>query len=129
MGYRDDSEKGLVLFIAIVLIAIFGIRACATSVAQSSTYTEVVKVCGKDVVPTGENSHEYRVYTTGDTYVVKDYYGTGGVRTNSADVYGRIQVGETYVVRSFGMRASVVSVFRNIESVTPTTQKPTGTCG
>lgn len=129
-SYKETSElgKGFVLFLIIVLIGIFGLHACATSVAQSTTYTEVVTICGKEPVQT-EHGHEYRVYTSGDTYVVEDYYGVGGVRTNSADVYGRIQVGKTYLVRSFGIRSSTFSVFRNIETVTDTTQKPTGTCG
>ena len=129
MRYRDNSEKGLVLAIVFIIIAIFGIRGCATSVAQSSSYTEVVEICGKDVVSTGEGRHEYRVYTSGETYVVKDYYGTGGARFNSAYTYGRIQVGKTYLVRSHGLRFAPFSVFRNIETVTDTTQRATGTCG
>lgn len=130
--YRDENTKGLVLFIIIVLIAIFGIRACATSVAQGNTHTEVVTVCDKGSVQTGSGdnrSHEYRVYTSGETYVIKDYYGSEGSRFNSADLYGRIKVGETYLIRSYGYRVSWASTFWNIESVTPTTQRPTGTCG
>ena len=116
MSYNDDDSKlgKSFLLLIIIFVAIFGIRACATSVAQSSTYTEVVEICGKDVVSTGEGGHEYRVYTSGETYVVKDYYGTGGTRFNSADTYGRIQVGKTYLVRSHGLRFALFSVFRNI---------------
>ena len=74
-------------------------------------------------------SHEYRVYTSGESYVVKDYYGSNGSRFNSADVYARIQVGKTYKIQSFGYRVPAVSSFWNIETVVPSQQEPTGTCG
>ena len=129
MRYRDDSTKGLVPFIILIIIAVFGLHACTTSLAQGNTHVETVTVCGKDVVNNGENGHEYRVYTSGATYVVKDYYGSEGSRFDSADLYGRIKVGETYIIRSFGYRVPWASSFWNIESVTSTDQKPTGTCG
>ena len=124
--------KGLALFIVVVLLVIFGIRACATSVAQGNQHTEIVTVCDKGSVQTGSGdsrSHEYRVYTSGQTYTVKDYYGSEGTRFNSADIYGRIQVGETYIFKSYGYRIPWMSSFWNITEVIPTTQKPTGTCG
>ena len=131
MGYRDDSTKGLIPFIILVLVAVFGFHACATSVAQGNTHTETVVICGKDSVQrSGENAgHEYRIYTSGSTYTVKDYFGSEGTRFNSADLYGKIQVGKTYIIKSYGYRVSWASSFWNIQSVTPTTQEPTGTCG
>ena len=123
------SKKGIVLFIILVTIVFFGIRGCATSVAQGSRHTEIVTICGKESVQKGRSDHEYRVYTSGATYVVEDYYGSGGSRFNSADIYGRIQVGETYIIKSYGYRVPWASTFWNIESVTPTDQEPIGTCG
>ena len=128
-SYETSEGKGFVLFIVIVLLAIFGFHACTTSVAQGNTHTETVVICGKESVQKGDNGHEYRVYTSGQTYVVKDYYGSEGSRFSSADLYGRIKVGETYIIRSFGYRVPWVSSFWNIESVPSTDQKPTGTCG
>ena len=129
MRYNDNNEKGLLLVIVVIIIAIFGIRGCATSVAQGNTHTETVVICGKESVQKGDDGHEYRVYTSGATYVVKDYYGLEGSRFSSADLYGRIKIGETYVIRSYGYRVPWASSFWNIQSVTPTTQEPTGTCG
>ena len=129
MRYNDNNEKGLLLVIVVIIIAIFGIRGCATSVAQGNTHTETVVICGKESVQKGNDGHEYRVYTSGQTYVVKDYYGLEGSRFSSADLYGRIKIGETYVIRSYGYRVPWASSFWNIQSVTPTTQEPTGTCG
>ncbi len=128
MRYNDNNEKGLILVIVVIIIAIFGIRGCATSVAQGNTHTETVVICGKESVQKGDDGHEYRVYTSGATYVVKDYYGLEGSRFSSADLYGRIKIGETYVIRSYGYRIPWASSFWNIQSVTPTTQEPTGTC-
>ena len=129
MRYNDNNEKGLLLVIVVIIIAIFGIRGCATSVAQGNTHTETVVICGKESVQKGDDGHEYRVYTSGATYVVKDYCGLEGSRFSSADLYGRIKIGETYVIRSYGYRVPWASSFWNIQSVTPTTQEPTGTCG
>jgi hypothetical protein len=69
------------------------------------------------------------VYTSGATYVVKDYFGSEGTRFNSADLYGRIVIGKTYIIKSYGYRVPWASNFWNITEVTPTDQKPTGTCG
>ena len=128
-SYETSEGKGFVLFIVIVLLAIFGFHACTTSVAQGNTHTETVVICGKESVQKGDNGHEYRVYTSGQTYVVKDYYGSEGSRFSSADLYGRIKVGETYIIRSFGYRVPWVSSFWNITEITQTDRKPTGTCG
>ena len=131
MRYKTSEGKGFVLFLIIVLLAIFGIRGCATSVAQGNTHVEVVTICGKESVQrSGENAgHEYRVYTSGATYVVKDYYGSEGSRFSSADTYGKLQIGKTYIIKSYGYRVSWASTFWNITEAIPTDQKPTGTCG
>ena len=129
-SYKETSEGKIFAFLLILVsVALFGLRACATSVAQGNTHVETVTVCGKDVVNNGENGHEYRVYTSGQTYVVKDYYGWEGSRFNSADIYGRIVIGKVYEIKSYGYRVAWASSFWNIESVTPTDQKPIGTCG
>ena len=123
------TKRGLTLFVIAIIVAFFGIRGCATSVAQGSRHTEIVTICGKDSVQKGRSDHQYRVYTSGATYVVEDYYGSGGSRFNSADLYGKIQVGKTYIIKSYGYRVAWTSTFWNITEVTPTEQEPTGTCG
>jgi len=133
-SYKETSElgKGFVLFLIIVLIGIFGLHACTTSLAQGNKHTEVVTVCDKGSVQTGRGgrrSHESRVGTTRGAHVVKDYFGSEGTRFNSADLYGRIVIGKTYIIKSYGYRVPWASNFWNITEVTPTDQKPTGTCG
>ena len=128
-SYETSEGKGFVLFIVIVLLAIFGFHACTTSVAQGNTHVETVTICGKESVQRGEHGHEYRVYTSGSTYVVKDFFGSEGSRFNSADTYGKLQIGKTYVIKSFGYRVPWASSFWNITEITQTDRKPTGTRG
>lgn len=128
----EISTKEYIIAFIVILAICFGFKACQTSVEQGNWHEEVVTVCSKEVVPVGNGdsrSHEYRVYTSGESYVVKDYYGSNGSRFNSADVYARIQVGKTYKIQSFGYRVPAVSSFWNIETVVPSQQEPTGTCG
>ena len=129
---NKNSITGLTVLFVLAIVVVFGFDGCATSVAQLNTHTEISTVCSKGSVQTGSGdnrSHEYRVYTSGSTYVVEDYYGIGGSRFSSADLYGHIKVGETYIIRSYGYRIPWASSFWNIESITPTQQEPTGTCG
>ena len=129
---NKNSITGLTVLFVLAIVVVFGFDGCATSVAQLNTHTEISIVCSKESVQTGSGdnrSHEYRVYTSGSTYVVEDYYGIGGSRFSSADLYGHIKVGETYIIRSYGYRIPWASSFWNIESITPTQQEPTGTCG
>lgn len=133
-SYKETAAlgKGFVFFLALIIIAVFGLHACTTSLAQGNQHTEIVTVCDKGSVQTGSGdsrSHEYRVYTSGQTYTVKDYYGSEGTRFNSADLYGKIQVGKTYIIKSYGYRVPWASSFWNITEITQTDRKPTGTCG
>ena len=121
-----------ILCFIVVFAIYFGFQACHTSVQQGNTHEEVVTICSKESVQVGSGdsrSHQYRVYTSGEVYVVKDYYGSNGTRFDSADVYGRIEVGKVYKIESFGYRIPAASSFWVIERVTPTQQEPTGTCG
>lgn len=132
MRRNKSSTMGLIVLFILAIVVVFGFDGCATSVAQLNTHTEIATVCSKESVQTGSGdnrSHEYRVYTSGSTYIVEDYYGFGGIRLNSADVYGRIETGRTYTIKSYGYRIPLISAFWNIESVTPTDQEPIGTCG
>ena len=127
----EIGAKEYVLCFIVVLAICFGFKACHTSVEQGNWHTEIVTVCDKGSVETGSGdsrSHEYRVYTTGQTYVVKDYYGSNGSRFNSADLFGRIEIGRTYKIESFGYRVPALSRFWNIKTIELTQQEPAGTC-
>lgn len=128
----EIGVKEYAICFIVVLAIYFGFQACHTSVEQGNWHEEVVTICSKEVVPVrnGDSlSHQYRVYTSGEVYVVKDYYGSNGTRFNSADLYGRIEVGRVYRIKSFGYRVPALSRFWNIETIELTQQEPTGTCG
>ena len=120
----EIGVKEYAICFIVVLAICFGFKACHTSVEQGNWHEEVVPVGSGD-----SRSHEYRIYTSSQTYVVKDYYGSNGTRFNSADLYGRIEVGRVYRIKSFGYRVPALSRFWNIETVELTQQEPTGTCG
>lgn len=127
----EIGVKEYILVFILVFAIYFGFKACHTSVEQGNWHEEVVTVCSKEVATVGSGdsiSHQYRIYTSGQTYVVKDYYGSNGTRFNSADVYGRIEVGRVYKIESFGYRVPALSRFWNIETIELTQQEPTGTC-
>ena len=129
---KNDTRRGgkeYLISLLIIFLILVCFRGCTTSVAQTNTHTEVVTVCDKGSVQRGRYGHEYRIYTSAATYVVKDYYGLGDSRFDSADLYGRIKVGETYIVDSYGYRIPLISAFWNITEATSTQQEPTGTCG
>lgn len=129
MKLNDMSElKLFMLVIGGCLLLAFFVSGCSDTFEQSNPHTEVVVICGKESVKAGDG-HEYRVYTSNGTYVVKDYMGTQGSRFNSADLYGKIEVGETYRIESFGYRVPFFSSFWNISSIEKTDQKPVGSCG
>ena len=127
----EIGVKEYVLCFIVILAICFGFQACHTSIEQGNWHEEIVAICGKEVVTVGSGdslSHQYRIYTSGQTYVVKDYYGSNGTRFNSADAYGRIEVGRVYKIESFGYRVPALSRFWNIETIELTQQEPTGTC-
>ena len=85
----EIGVKEYILCFIVILAICFGFKACQTSVEQGNWHEEVVTVCSKEVVPVGNGdsrSHEYRVYTSGESYVVKDYYGLM-VRASIARTY------------------------------------------
>lgn len=120
----EIGVKEYILVFILVFAIYFGFKACHTSVEQGNWHEEVVTVGSGDSI-----SHQYRVYTSGQVYTVTDYYGSNGHRFNSADIYGRIEPGKVYRIKSFGYRVPALSRFWNIETIELTQQEPTGTCG
>ena len=108
---------GAIVVVAALVGVFFLVRAIYRSYSAESVV--VATVCGKEAVPLSDsdgnnNGHEYRVYTSQGTFVVKDHF-VNGIRTLSADTYGRIQPGVTYKITSYGWRNGLLSMFPNIE--------------
>jgi hypothetical protein len=110
--YRRRKPLGSaeLIALAIIVLAIVGALREAVFFHPSNT---IVTVCSTDRSATGHGG-EYRVYTSGPTFVLKDTHAFTQWRTNSADVYGRLRERRTYRVTYVGVRISLLSWFPNI---------------
>lgn len=117
----------IIVGIVLVVIAIVCIVPLYHSYKRVSTAT--VTVCDKESVDTGDGNHEYRVYTSAGTYVVKDHI-VNGARFTSADTYGKLQRNTVYQIKSYGWRIGFFSSFKNILEATKVPDaKPSGCDG
>jgi len=113
--------------ITCVVVAVVGVAiGIPTFTSYSTTRSDIVTICNKEAVAT-KSGHEYRVYTSNGTFVVKDHI-VNGSRFNSADVYGKLASGKTYNLTYYGWRNGFFSAFENIIDATPSTEMPTGSC-
>lgn len=99
----------IVSIAGVVLIGVLGILLLAS---YAKTSEETFRITGKESVSTDDNGHEYRVYTTAGTFKVTD--SIVHPRFNSADVYGRLEAGQTYTCEVYGYRIPLFSSFKNI---------------
>lgn len=113
-----------VMPLAFVVLALVGFGVYFVAL-KNSERTVTFKVLGKDSVTVSSGSgdsldvhNEYRVYTDQGTFKVTDtlIY----TRFNSADTYGRLQIGHTYTCRAAGWRFGLFSWFPNLISCQPT---------
>lgn len=109
---REAEHFGVWAVVVGVVIGVI-ILAGVLYASYSHETTVLVKVCSKEAVATSKGGHEYRVYTSNGTYVVKDHF-IDGTRFNSADVYGRLVAGKSYALTVYGWRIGVFSMFQNI---------------
>jgi hypothetical protein len=107
-GKRPDGRYVLISLAAVIAL-IVGITLITSYQSQKH---RTVTVCSKEPVSTGDG-HEYRIYTDGGTFVMKDIY-IGGTRFNTADAYGKIRPDTTYDLTYKGWRLPLFSTFPNI---------------
>lgn len=99
-------DKMMILMVFSV-VAIVGLGTCVTSINEQVT----IEVTSKDR-STSEGRSIYQVYTKGETFRVGDsvYY----MVWNSADRYSKLKVGKKYSCKASGIRAPMMSMFRNL---------------
>lgn len=100
----------------IALIVVVGILCLVTIIAvpvtqYAKTSWVTLSIDDKESVSSGDG-HEYRVYTDKGTFKVGD--SLVHLRFNAADVYGKIQKGQTYQCKVYGWRIPLLSGFKNI---------------
>ena len=106
VGVLVAGVLGVIILITIVAVAMF-------RVGSTETHYGCV-VTDKDSVTMGEDTgNQYRVYTENcGVFSVEDE--ALKMRFDSADVYSKIKVGETYNFETIGWRIPLVSSFPNI---------------
>ena len=75
---------------------------------QKNTF--IVKVTGKERV-----DGQYLIYTNEGTFKIEDSFIFG--RFNSSEVYGMMQKGKYYRIKTFGIRSGLLSTYQNIVEV------------
>jgi len=109
--------KLLVALAVVVILAVVGYAV----IDYSKTETVTLHVTGKESVST-DDGHEYRVYTTEDTYKIGD--SVVHPRFNSSNLYGNLPVpsggpgNPTHAIKLrcevYGWRVPLFSQFKNI---------------
>jgi hypothetical protein len=108
-AYRRASFRGLPIAFGLALVAIivFSIGGLLFSNYQKLEQ-RVATICDKE-----RDEGEYRIYTDNGTLVMKDIY-FNGTRFDTAEAYGRLKEGETYILTTKGWRFGLTSSFPNI---------------
>lgn len=99
---------------AIAVSLALAIGLAAPACAYTNHQTQTCTVNGKDRTQNSESVSEMRVYTDCGTFVVEDNFISG---FNSADLFGRLQPGTLYEIKSGGYRVGVMSMFPTILEV------------
>lgn len=94
--------------VAIAIALALGIGLAAPACAYTNHELQTCTVSEKDRTKNSEGVSEMRVYTDCGVFVVEDNFISG---FNSADLYGRLKVGETYEIKSGGVRVGILSMF------------------
>lgn len=116
---KRKIKRNLIIAITFILV-IIGVVSYNMSVLVNKQ-TNTCLVTGKEsVYLSGTEGHEYRIYTTCGTYVITDSLML--LRFNTADMYGKVVVNNTYSIYSGGYRIPFLSVFPNIISISTEAQ-------
>ena len=114
--YNDRSSDYLA--IALVIAIVIGLLAIWL-VPQTVTNDTTITVTDKVVKVDGNNSR-YLVFAGSDVYEITDaVYVIGDaaqMRFDSSDLYGSIDVGDTYDIHTVGLRVPFLSWYPNIMS-------------
>jgi len=106
-------SKGVaVLIVAVVVLGAIALLLAPFLTSDTVTITVVDKerIVGRD----GESS-KYLVFTEAEVFENTDCLVLG--KFNSSDVYGQLEIGETYRVEVYGWRIPFLSMYRNIVKV------------
>ena len=115
-GDFTDVYAKLIIYIVMILIAI-AICVVPAIMKVSNPQTYVVTVQSKERVQLNKSNSKYLVYTLDDkkeSHVFEVTDSLFKLRFDSADVYNKIQPGETYEFTTGGYRIPFFSMYPNI---------------
>ena len=119
MGYRSRRKRnnieGKVAFGCVGLILLFIIAAIILPPLLTSEDITITVVDKERVVDSGGGDSKYLVFTETEVFENTDCLALG--KFNSSDVYGQLEIGETYQVQVYGWRIPFLSMYRNIVKV------------
>ena len=101
-----DVIVGVVIIL--VLFITLGLPFCTRFAEDNITIT----ITDKDIKRSGSEDDKYLIYTDNGTYEITDTIAYW--RWDSSDLYGSIQVGETYNCTVAGWRIPLLSEYQNI---------------
>lgn len=97
-------------FIVIIFILII-------IVSYSNYNVKRITVKSKFISPHGRYSNNMVGDTDGNTYTVSNYIFAGNFK--SAEIYNSMDIGTSYTVSTYGIRAPFLGMFPNIVKATP----------
>ncbi|MFA5376067.1 MAG: hypothetical protein WC455_10010 [Dehalococcoidia bacterium] len=98
----------------LIILAVVAILAIAIGFPLMTSETVTITVTDKErVVDSGDS--KYLVFTETEVFENTDCLALG--KFNSSDVYGQLEIGETYQVQVYGWRIPFLSMYRNIVKV------------
>ena len=109
---KGKVDLGCVVVIVLFIIAALILPPMLTSETITITVTDKERV----MQGSGENaSSKYLVFTETEVFENTDCLVLW--KFNSSDVYGQLEIGETYQVQVYGWRIPFLSMYRNIVKV------------
>lgn len=104
-------SKSIILIVVVIIVGLFG---AAQLYAYSQTHERTCTVSEKYVKNSGQNS-KYLIVCGDETYKIEDDFII--LKFNSSDMYAKIKVGNTYKLKTKGMRIQLLSEYENINEV------------
>jgi hypothetical protein len=119
MIYRDYAVYGIIVVIILLVIGYMVIPyftqdSVILTVTDKTATTQISSDCDKDGCSTSSYI-DYMIYSDNETLENIDNIFIW--KFDSSDIYGKIDMGDTYKFRVYGWRIPILGMYRNVISV------------
>lgn len=104
---------GLIIILILIIFGTIGFCIYCNSLCYSNE-TEI-EITVTDKYTKGEEGTYFIVDNNDNAYVIKDLLFKG--KFNSTDIYNKLKVGNTYKVKTTGVRNHFLSMYQNINEI------------